>query len=88
MYHAKLPELPRIQSLTDTRKRQLKARWLSGELPDLETWSDYFDHVRQSDFLMGKTKPYNGQKVFIANLEWITKERNFVNIWEDKYHEK
>ena len=68
---------PKIQSLTDTRKRLIKKL--------LEKYS--FDEIREvflkaerADFLKG-----NGEKGWKANFDWIVKEGNFVKIKEGNY---
>jgi uncharacterized protein YdaU (DUF1376 family) len=86
LYHQTLPMCPKVVMLTAKRKGQIAARWKSGVLPDLETWKEYFEFVSKSDFLTGKTDPVNGHKRFVANLEWLTNESNFVKTWENKYH--
>jgi hypothetical protein len=88
LYHEKLPTLPRVEKLTATRKSQIRQRWLQDDLPDLNNWENFFDYVSQSKFLMGGSTPVNGHRVFTANLEWITKESNFIKICEKNYHGK
>lgn len=88
LYHQTLPMCPKVVMLTTKRKGQIAARWKSGVLPDLETWKNYFEFVSKSDFLTGKTDPINGHKRFVASLEWLTNESNFVKTWENKYHGK
>ena len=86
LYHQILPMCPAVNKLSAKRKGQIAARWKSGDLPDLETWKNYFDFVSKSDWLTGKVDPSPGRKRFVSNLEWITNETNFINIWEKKYH--
>lgn len=88
LYHEILPELPAVRELTAKRKSQIGARWKSGQLPDVDTWRRYFEYVRKSNFLMGKTDPINGHKRFVANLEWLTNESNYAKVYEKKYHGK
>lgn len=85
LYHEKLPMLPRVAKLTEARRAAIRARWKSGELPDLETWAKFFETIAESRFLTGRAPPVPGRKTFIADLEWITKESNFVKIWEGRY---
>ena len=85
-YHEVLPELPRIEKMTQTRRNFIKGLWKS-DLPDLQHWENFFKFIRQSDFLMGRTSPINGRRPFIANLEWITKPANYVKIYEENYHQ-
>lgn len=86
LYHEKLPTLPRIEKLTATRKSQIKQRWVQKDIEDLSEWENFFDYVSKSKFLMGGSTPVNGHRVFTANLEWLTKETNFVKITEGNYH--
>lgn len=84
LYHELLPTLPKIAELSTTRKGYIRQRW-QNNLPDLTNWENFFDYVSQSDFLMGKT---NGEDKppFRPNLEWITKQSNYIKILEGKYH--
>ena len=88
LYHQTLPICPRVAMLTTKRKGQIAARWKSGNLPDLQTWKEFFEHISKSDFLTGKSDPSNGHKRFVADLEWVTTESNFTKIAENKYHGK
>lgn len=86
LYHQKLPTLPRVVRLTVARKAQIKARWNEGN-QDLDGWERFFEHISQSDFLMGKARPRSDSAVaFMADLEWITKAANWIKIVEGKYH--
>lgn len=85
-YHAELPMCPRVRELTEKRKGYIRARWKSGALPDLETWQKYFCFCRQSGFLTGQADPAPGRQRFVATLEWLTTESNYVKVIERKYH--
>ena len=85
LYHEMLPTLPRIEKLTKTREGFIRQRWIE-DLPDINHWENYFDYIKQSDFLMGRVEPLNGKRVFRADLEWIIRPSNFAKISEDKYH--
>jgi len=86
LYHEILPMCPRVGVLTNTRKSYIAARWKSGAIPDLDTWRDFFVFVGKSKFLTGGCDPPQGKKRFVADLEWMTRESNFVKIYEKKYH--
>jgi hypothetical protein len=86
LYHEILPMCPRVGVLTNTRKSYIAARWKSGAIPDLDTWKDFFTFVGKSKFLTGGCDPPQGKKRFVADLEWMTRESNFVKIYEKKYH--
>ena len=85
LYHEVLPELSSVAKLNEARKRQINARWNeSKKWQSLDKWREYFEHIRESPFLMGKVN-ISG-RYFKADLEWITRESNFINIIEGKYH--
>lgn len=86
LYHEILPELPRVQKLSQARRGNLNARWNeNGKARSLEWWKGFFEFVRESDFLMGKVSRQG--KRFKANLEWLTKEGNFLKVKEGNYHD-
>jgi len=93
IYHDILPELRSIEVWSDTRKSYLKQRWreiikqhgLKTKQEGIEYFIEFFKFVRDSKFLMGKVERKEG-KPFQADLEWILKPTNFVNIIERKYH--
>lgn len=85
LYHEILPMLPRVAALTDKRKSHIRARWKSGELPDLDTWRAYFTDVSRSDFLCGRAQPAPGRRVFFADIDWLTNQANLVKFQEGKY---
>ena len=86
LYHELLPELPPVKKLTDTRRSYIKQRWKQGDLPSLDHWKMYFNHIRGSDFLMGRTEGRNGSKPFRASLEWLCKPANYAKVYEGNYH--
>ena len=88
LYHQTLPMCPKVVMLTSKRKGQIAARWKSGNLPDMDTWKEYFEFVSKSDWLTGKVDPSPGRKRFVADLEFLTNESNFAKIAEKKYHGK
>jgi hypothetical protein len=92
VYHQVLPELPKVMALTAKRKSSIKQRWdqLKPESTEdgVESFTDYFKLVRGSDFLMGKKPASNGHKVFVATLEWLVNESNFIKVCERNYHER
>lgn len=87
LYHEKLSELPAVGKLTNARKSQIRQRWAQ-DFPAMDDWSDYFDYVSQSKFLMGLTPPSQSRdKPFKADIDFLIKESNAVKICEGKYHE-
>jgi len=85
LYHTILPELPQVVDLTDKRKRAISARWKNG-MHGLENWDNYFQHVRESKFLMGKVDPPRGRKQFLADIDFLIREATIVSTQEGKYH--
>jgi len=86
LYHKTLPTLRHVVRLTPARKAQIKARW-NEDNQDLDGWRMIFEHIGESDFLMGRHKPRtDNQSPFQADLDWITKAANWVKIIEGKYH--
>ena len=84
LYHRILPELPPVKHWTEERQKNLRARWKEEtKRQSLDWWEKYFEHVRESPFLMG-----NGNKKWQPNLEWFVKKTNLVNVIEGKYHNK
>ena len=85
-YHELLPMCPQVRKLTEARRRQIEARWRAGDLPDVETWREYFEFCAKSKFLTGMAPAIPGQRPFIADLEWLSREGNYAKVYERKYH--
>lgn len=85
LYHQCLPELPTVMKLTVKRKTQIRQRF-NEDLTDLGKWENFFNFVKQSDFLMGRAQPTVGRSIFRADIEWLTNAGNFTKIAEEKYH--
>jgi hypothetical protein len=79
-YHERLPMLPRVNKLTDARKKKIKARWAEATKAgnDVTYFDRFFDHVAgANDFTLTSSW---------CNLEWLMKEANFVKMTEGNYH--
>ena len=85
LYHQCLPELPAVVKLTSKRKTQIRQRF-NEDLNALNNWKNYFDYVRDSDFLMGRVPSTGERAAFLADFEWITHSGHFTKITEGKYH--
>jgi uncharacterized protein YdaU (DUF1376 family) len=85
LYHEILPELRPVIKINSTRQSHIRQRWKQ-DLPNLEEWRKYFEHVRRSSFLMGKVQPSNGRKSFVAGIDFLINGTNAINIAEGKYH--
>ena len=94
LWHTKMPELQKIVKWTTPRKASLRSRWREVEQENKWTsvdegsqwFNEFFDSIRQSSFLMGKSKAINGREPFALSLDWALKPTNFINIVEGKYH--
>jgi len=85
LYHEVLPMCPRIRDWTAARATQLRARWNEDKKrQNLEYWRGLFEYILSCNFLIGNS----GNKPFFADLEWITKSKNFVKIREGKYEDR
>lgn len=82
-YHQKLESLPKVKVLSDKRKKSINA--LCRQHPkayDESWWDNYFEHVSQSDFLMGNKSGWK------ADFEFLINYNNMLKVIEGKYHAK
>lgn len=83
VYAEVLPELVQPRVWTGNNEANLRKRWR--EEPERQTvdwWRRWFQYVRQSDFLMGRS----GGKPFQASLAWLVKPENFAKVTNGNYH--
>jgi len=73
-----------MELITDTRRKSIQTR-IKNNFSDLKAWSDYFELIKQNDFLMGKTQSKD-RKPFKISLEWVCKPANLAKILEGYYH--
>jgi hypothetical protein len=86
LFNETLPELPTVVLINKGRQATVKARWNDSEVhQDLDFWRDFFESVRASDFLMGKTQGRDG-KPFRCSFDWLLCPSNFVKVVEGNYH--
>ena len=86
LYHRILPECPHVVSWTSTRKGYLQARWREDKTrQSLAWWEWFFGFVKKSDYLCGRVTPPPGRNRFLADLEWLIVQGNFVKILEKRY---
>ena len=84
IYHEVLPEFPKVVVWNDSHKSQLRTRWKeNSDYQSLEWWKQFFDYIRQSDFLMGRSSTTSSWQ---PDLEWLTKKTNFAKIANGRYH--
>lgn len=87
LWNEKMPELPRVEKIHETRKRHLAARWRENpEMQNLEAWSKFLGFVRESKFLMGKSMPTTKHPTpFRLTFDYLINASNFVKIYENNY---
>ena len=79
LYHSICISFPRIRSLSDARKKAIKARLKSYRLDDFKT---LFQSAEASSFLKGVD---GGWK---ASFDWLIKEANMLKVLEGNYTDK
>lgn len=86
LYHEILPMCPQIRIWSKKRRGYLQQRWReSAKHQTLDWWRGYFQHVKKSDFLIGKVQAQNGRQPFLADLEWLIRPDNFIKVIEGRY---
>lgn len=76
-YNTLCPSLPAIKTLSDARKRSIKARLNTYTVDDLH---EAFRLAEESDFLKGKN-----DRNWTANFDWIIKDANLAKILDGNY---
>ena len=79
LYHSICVSYPRIRSLSDARKKAIKARLNTYTLEDFRT---VFENAEASSFLKGAD---GGWK---ASFDWLIKESNMLKVLEGNYADK
>ncbi len=97
LYHERLPMLARVARMSDARRKTTRQRWVEvcaeskfDAAQGLEFFGWYFDRVKDSPFLLGRSPGRQGgdDRVFKADFEWLMKSANFVKVFEGKYLDK
>lgn len=71
--------LPKVQKLTDTRRKAIAAR-LSENDNSIEELKAVFEAAERSDFLSGRSGAWS-----CCSFDWIMKKSNFIKINEGNY---
>lgn len=79
LYHSICKSFPSVRSLSDARKKAIKARLKSYSLEDFKT---VFENAEASSFLKGSD---GGWK---ASFDWLIKESNMLKVLEGNYADK
>lgn len=76
-YNTLCPSLPAIKTLSDARRKAIKARLNTYTVEDLQ---EAFRLAEDSDFLKGKNN-----RNWTANFDWIMKDANLAKILDGNY---
>lgn len=79
-YNTTCPSLPAIKSLSDARKKAIKARMNQYSVEEI---CEAFEKAEASDFLKGKN-----DRNWTANFDWIMKDANLAKILDGNYDNK
>ena len=89
LYNTILPELPQTVVVNDSRKRAIAARWREVVTADkldrkggLEFFKWYFEMVKTSKFLTGKSKDWK------ADMDFLFNPSKFPRVIEGTYHKE
>ena len=80
MYNATCVSFPRLVSLSDSRKKAIKARLNTYSLDDFES---LFHKAEASDFLKGKN-----DRNWSATFDWLIKDSNMAKVLDGNYDNK
>jgi len=80
MYHRLCPSFPQIRSLSEARKKAIKARLRVYTLDDFKRM---FEMAERSDFLKG-----SNDRNWSANFDWLIKDANMAKVLEGNYENK
>jgi uncharacterized protein YdaU (DUF1376 family) len=81
LFNARCPALPAVRTLTDQRRKAIRARWReSPERQDTAWWANLFTDVSRSTFLTGAN-----DRNWCADFDWLMKPGNLVKVSEGKY---
>lgn len=88
LWAEKLPEAIQPRTWTGQRADDLKRRWREDpKRQNLDWWAGLFEHIGQSDFLMGRVEGKRGTS-FVVSLDWLIKPSNFAKVLDGHYDRK
>ena len=77
MYNEICISLPRVKTLSDARKKAIKARLNKYSLSDIQ---QAFINAEESDFLKG-----SNNRNWTADFDWLMKDANIAKVLDDNY---
>lgn len=98
LYHASMPLNPKVKTLSDKRRKSIRARWkdaadltckpfgYKSQEDGLKAWRRYFEICAESDFLTGRAKPAPNKPPFVATIDFLISPDGFTKCLENYYH--
>jgi predicted phage replisome organizer len=80
LYHSLCTSYPKIRSLSDSRRKAIKARLNTYSLDDFKT---VFENAEASSFLKG-----SNDRNWTATFDWLIKDSNMAKVLEGNYADK
>ena len=80
MFNSLCPSLSAVKSLSDARKKAIKARLKTYSIDDFE---EVFKKAESSDFLKGRNN-----RNWTANFDWLIKDSNMAKVLDGNYDNK
>ena len=80
LYHSICKSFPKIRSLSEARKKAIKARLNTYTLEDFRT---VFENAENSSFLKGKN-----DRNWTANFDWLIADKNMAKVLENAYADR
>ena len=80
LYHTICVSFPKVRSLSDARKKAIKARSKTYSLEDFKT---VFENAENSSFLKGKN-----DRNWSANFDWLIADKNMAKVLEGNYADR
>lgn len=80
LYHSICVSFPSVRSLSDARKKAIRARLRTYNLDDFRT---VFENAEASSFLKGKN-----ERNWQANFDWLIADKNMAKVLEGQYTDK
>ena len=77
LFHEICVSYPKVRSLSDARKKAIKARLKQYTMDELR---EVFENAENSDFLKG-----NNNKNWSANFDWLMSDRNIAKVLDGNY---
>ncbi|MCM8820156.1 MAG: hypothetical protein NC925_05105 [Candidatus Omnitrophica bacterium] len=82
LYNTLCPSFPRIEIISENRKKHLRARWKQYN-GDLSVFEKLFIKTQESNFLRG-----NNDRGWKPDFDWLINETNMAKVLEGKYDNK